>query len=140
MEKSTWGNKGKHCWGMSTNFLFSKVCWQHSAMSCLYSTCKLCRPYFEFSMKVMGLNSSYLLKSILLYLLSIIFDLHLLMGLVLHKIQDVEGFWYKREIKIIYFVPLCLIVWFTLIFKKIPKIEYKKFDGWKKRILNILCK
>ena len=27
------------------------------------------------------------------------------------RIQDVEVFWYKTEIKIIYFVPLCLIVW-----------------------------
>ena len=26
------------------------------------------------------------------------------------RIQDVEVFWYKTEIKIIYFVPLCLIV------------------------------
>ena len=24
--KFTWGNKAKHCWVMSTNFLFSKVC------------------------------------------------------------------------------------------------------------------
>ena len=27
--KFTWGNKAKYCWVMSTNFLFSKVCWQH---------------------------------------------------------------------------------------------------------------
>ena len=26
------------------------------------------------------------------------------------RIRDVEAFWYKTEIKIIYFVPLCLIV------------------------------
>ena len=30
-------------------------------------------------------------------------------GLV-SRIRDVEAFWYKREIKIIYFVPLCLIL------------------------------
>jgi hypothetical protein len=30
-------------------------------------------------------------------------------------IRDVEAFWYKMEIKIIYFVPLCLMLWFTLI-------------------------
>ena len=26
--KFTWGVKAKHCWVMSTNFLFSKACWQ----------------------------------------------------------------------------------------------------------------
>ena len=31
-------------------------------------------------------------------------------GLVL----EFEAFWYKTEIKMIYFVPLCLILWFTL--------------------------
>ena len=30
------------------------------------------------------------------------------------RIWDVEAFWYKTEIKIIYFVWLCVIVWFTL--------------------------
>ena len=30
------------------------------------------------------------------------------------SIRVVEAFWYKKEIKIIYFVQLCLIVWFTL--------------------------
>ena len=30
------------------------------------------------------------------------------------RIRDVEAFWYKTEIKIIFFVPLCLILWFTL--------------------------
>ena len=34
----TWGNKAKHCWVMSTIFLFPKVCWQHSAMFCLYTS------------------------------------------------------------------------------------------------------
>ena len=54
------------------------------------------------------------------------------------RIQDVEAFWYKTEIKIIYFVPLCLNVLIVsdcmvypdpkfLIFKKISKIEYQKF-------------
>ena len=35
--KFTWGNKAKHCWVMSTNFLFSK-------MFCLSTTCKLSCP------------------------------------------------------------------------------------------------
>jgi len=26
--KFTWGNKAKHCWVISTNFLLSRVCWQ----------------------------------------------------------------------------------------------------------------
>ena len=29
-------------------------------------------------------------------------------------IRDMEAFWNKTEIKIIYFVPLCVIVWLTL--------------------------
>ena len=68
--KFDWGNKAKHCWVMSTNFLFSNVCWQCSAMFCLYTSSKLSQPYFEFSlkMKVVGSNSGYLLKSFLLYL------------------------------------------------------------------------
>ena len=36
--KFTWGNKAKHCWVMSTNFLFSKVCWQCPAMFNLYTS------------------------------------------------------------------------------------------------------
>ena len=54
---------------MSTNFLFSKVCWQRPAMFCLYTSSKLSRPWFEFSLKVkvMGSNPGYLLKSFLLY-------------------------------------------------------------------------
>ena len=35
--KFAWGNKAKHWWLMSTNFLYSKVCWQHPAMYCLYT-------------------------------------------------------------------------------------------------------
>ena len=38
--KFTWG-KAKHCWVMSTNLLFTKVCWQFPAMFCLYSSSKL---------------------------------------------------------------------------------------------------
>ena len=37
MGKFTWGNKAKHCWVMSTNFLFSKVFWQHSSMFLHYT-------------------------------------------------------------------------------------------------------
>ena len=32
------------------------------------------------------------------------------------RIQDVEAFWYKTEIKIIYFVPLCLIVFDVMVY------------------------
>ena len=67
--KYAWGNKAKHWWVMSTNFSFSNVCWQQPAMFCLYTTSKHSHPYFDFSLtvKVMGLNPGYLLKSILLY-------------------------------------------------------------------------
>ena len=30
------------------------------------------------------------------------------------RIRDVEAFWYKTEIKNIYFLTLCLILWFTM--------------------------
>ena len=40
----TWGNKVKHCWVMSTNFLFSKVCGQCPAMFCHNTSSKLSRP------------------------------------------------------------------------------------------------
>ena len=33
--KFSWGVKAKHCWVTSTNFLFSKICWQHPAMFAL---------------------------------------------------------------------------------------------------------
>ena len=33
--KFAWGVKAKHCWALSTFFLFSKVCWHHPAMFCL---------------------------------------------------------------------------------------------------------
>ena len=36
--KFTWGNKAKHYRGMSTTFLFSKVCWRCPAMFCLYTS------------------------------------------------------------------------------------------------------
>ena len=42
--KFSWGNKAKHCWVMSTNFLFSKVCWQRPAMFFLYTSSKLYCP------------------------------------------------------------------------------------------------
>ena len=68
--KFTWGNKAKSCWVMSTNFLFSKVCWQRPAMFLIYTSSKLSCQSFEFSlkMKVMELNPDYLLKSFLLYM------------------------------------------------------------------------
>ena len=69
MDGKAWDVKAKHCWTLSTNILFSKVCWQHPAMFCLYTSSKLSRPSFEFSMKVkvMGSNLGYLFKSSLLY-------------------------------------------------------------------------
>ena len=56
-------NKAKHCWVMSTNFLFSKG----PAMFCLYTSSKFSRPYFEFPLKVMEWNAGYLLTSFLVY-------------------------------------------------------------------------
>ena len=32
------------------------------------------------------------------------------------RIRDMEAFWYKTEIKIIYFVPLCLIVFNFMVY------------------------
>ena len=66
--KFTWANKAKHCWVMSTNFFFSKVCWQCPAMFCLHTSSLLSHPWFEFSLKVkvMGSNPGYLLKSFLI--------------------------------------------------------------------------
>jgi hypothetical protein len=40
------------------------VCRYCPAIFCLYTPSKLSRPYFEFSLKVMGLNAGYLLKKI----------------------------------------------------------------------------
>ena len=39
--KFTCDDTAKHCWVMSTNFLFLKVCWQRPAMFCLYTSSKL---------------------------------------------------------------------------------------------------
>ena len=57
-------NTAKHCWVMSTNFLFSKVYWQRPAMFCLSTSSKLSLPLFEFSLKVkvMGLSPGYFLN------------------------------------------------------------------------------
>ena len=46
--KFAWGVKAKHCWALSTNFLFSKVCCQHPAMFCLYTSSKLYRHNLNF--------------------------------------------------------------------------------------------
>ena len=53
------GVKSKHCWMLSTNFCIHCFC--------LYASSNLPRPKFEFSLKVMRLNTCYLLKSSLLY-------------------------------------------------------------------------
>ena len=42
--KFAWDIKAKHCWELSTSFLFSKVCWQLPAMFCLYTSSKFTRP------------------------------------------------------------------------------------------------
>ena len=34
--KFTWGVKARYCWELSTNILYSKVCWQHPVLFCLY--------------------------------------------------------------------------------------------------------
>ena len=50
------------------------------------------------------------------------FDVHYLSKLEIKPcglgptIQDVEAFWYKTEIKTIYFVPLCLIVFDCMVY------------------------
>ena len=44
------------------------------------------------------------------------------------RIQDVEAFWYKTEIKIVYFVRLCVIVWFTPTLKLKDDLIF--FWGW----------
>ena len=46
--KFTWVVKAKHCWALSTNFLFSKVCWQQPAMFCLNTSIKLLRHNLNF--------------------------------------------------------------------------------------------
>jgi hypothetical protein len=51
------------------------------------------------------------------------------------KIRDVESFIYKTEIKIIYFVPLCLIVLTVsdpkfFVFKKYQKLDIKNLGSW----------
>ena len=63
--KFAWDVKAKHCWAMSTEFSLSKVCWQHPAMFCLYTSSKLSCPKFE----LIGdrIEFSYLLKSSLFY-------------------------------------------------------------------------
>ena len=43
-------------------------------------------------------------------------------------IRDVEAFWYKTEIKIIYFMPLCLIVLIVSDSMVYPDPKYKKID------------
>ena len=59
------------------------------------------------------------------------------------RIRDVEAFWCKTEIKIIYFVPLCLIVlivsdYMVLIFKKYQKLKLDKScqSNFDKRLLD----
>ena len=60
----------KHCGALTTNFWKQKVCWHHPAMFCLITWSKLFRQKFEFSLKVIVSNPGYLLKSLLLYLMT----------------------------------------------------------------------
>ena len=55
--------------GVNKFFWKQKVYWHHLAMFCLITSSKLSRQYFEFSLKVMGLNPGYLLKSFLLFMI-----------------------------------------------------------------------
>ena len=86
------GVKGKHyyCWMFSTNFWIQKVCWQCLGMFCLYTSSKISRPWFEFSLKlkVIRSNSDYLLKSSLLYYLS--FGTILAFCFVIHLARSVS--------------------------------------------------
>ena len=63
--KFTWGNKTKHCWLMSTNFLFKSLLTMPSTSN------KLSHLWFKFSLKVkvkvIGSNPGYLLKYFLVY-------------------------------------------------------------------------
>ena len=63
--KFLWGVKAKHCWVLSTNFWKQKICWQHSAMFCLYTSSKLSPIEFGFSLKVVGSYPDNLHKSFL---------------------------------------------------------------------------
>ena len=44
MGKFAWDIKAKHCWVVLKNILLSKVCWQHPAMLCLYTSNKFFPP------------------------------------------------------------------------------------------------
>ena len=54
-------HKGKTLLGIVNKFLYSKVCWKHPAMFCLY-TFPAHNLNFHWRCKVMGLNPEYLLK------------------------------------------------------------------------------
>ena len=65
---SALSNKAKHYWVMSTDLLFSKVFWQCPAMFCLYTSSKLSRQWFEFSLFIekMNIKSQYQISSIVI--------------------------------------------------------------------------
>ena len=52
--KVTCNNEAKHCRCQQT------VCWLHPAIFCLYTSSKLSRPYFEFSLQMKILNAGLL--------------------------------------------------------------------------------
>ena len=59
--KLGWGGKAKHCWALST------ICFVDSAQQCLAKEIKTTDANVHDSLKVMGSNPGYLLKSSLLY-------------------------------------------------------------------------
>ena len=58
--------KGKTLLGVVNKLLKQKKCLHHPALFCLITSSKLSTQQFEFSLKVIGSNPGYLLKSSLL--------------------------------------------------------------------------
>ena len=121
----------KIAWIGSHHHLFPKVCWQRSAMFCFYTSCKLSRPWFGFSLKVMGSNPGYLLKSFQLYpwLWSIIFCLTVIDMSTNNSIPDlhssVPGDPFSGKMKIQLTWKMAVIVPLrTTVNKVIPKNWY----------------
>ena len=76
--------KGKTLLGVVNKLLKTKnFCRHHSAMFCLITSSKLSRQWFELSLKMMGLNPGYLLKSFLLYCL-----IYIVCSMVSHESRE----------------------------------------------------
>ena len=50
------------------------------------------------------------------------------------RIRDVEAFWYKTDIKIIYFVPLCLTVSDCMVYPDPRFLIFKKYQKFRVRV------